>query len=111
MLLAEEYLLDPTIPPRVADDMAIISRQIRLQVQLVDDLLDVTKIRQGKLRLNLKPIDAHAILRHTVSMFDRQAADKRLVFDVQYSAEHATAPADSTRLQQIFWCVASRCVS
>ena len=103
LLLAEEYLLDRSCSPAIAEDMAIISRQIRLQVQLIDDLLDVTKIRQGKLRLNLKPVDAHRGLRHTVAMFDHQLTEKHLRIDVQLQAERCITSGDSTRLQQIYW--------
>ncbi len=45
LLVTDQAQYDTTLPDSVRSDMAMVTRQIRLQMQLVDDLLDVTKIR------------------------------------------------------------------
>ncbi len=120
LLVTDQAQYDTTLPDSVREDMAMVTRQIRLQVQLVDDLLDVTKIRQGKLQLHMQELDAHALLRHTLNLLTHSATEKTISIELHDTvpphlspaaasrARHrlegaAVVRADPTRLQQIFW--------
>src|SRR5207244_11954867 len=50
------------LPASLAPAFRVIDRNIDLEVRLIDDLLDVTRIQRGKLRLERASVDAHAIL-------------------------------------------------
>lgn len=103
LLLAEDYELNVQISPPIREDMATIGRQIRLQVQMIDDLLDVTKIRQGKFHLRMQQVDAHTLLQQTSQLFTRAMAEKQLPFSLRLTATSTLVLADATRLQQVFW--------
>lgn len=103
LLLAEDYELNAQIPTTIREDMATIGRQIRLQVQLIDDLLDVTKLRQGKLQLRLQTVDVHILLRQTVTLFTKPISEKKLNLSLDLLAKQSLVVADATRLQQVFW--------
>lgn len=103
LLLSEDYELNAEVAPAIREDMATIGRQIRLQVQLIDDLLDVTKIRQGKLHLRMQQVDAHVLLRQTSQLFTKAMSEKQITFSLQLAATISLVLADSTRLQQVFW--------
>ena len=51
---------DPTLPPHVQRDLAMMRRNIEVEAHLIDDLLDVTTIIRGKLELNRRPVDVRA---------------------------------------------------
>ena len=65
-------------------DIDVIAKGIALQAQLVDDLLDITRITGGKLRLDLRPIDAHAALRHAHNILrsDIQSREIEVTLDL-----------------------------
>ena len=103
LLLAEQIQDDSSLPIYIKDDLSIIIRQIRLQVQLIDDLLDITKIRQGKLQLQMIYLDANRLLDQTFKLFSYNVNEKSLKFSLQLEAKKNIILGDSTRLQQIFW--------
>eukprot|EP01102_Stenamoeba_stenopodia_P015327 TRINITY_DN520_c0_g1_i3.p1 TRINITY_DN520_c0_g1~~TRINITY_DN520_c0_g1_i3.p1 ORF type:complete len:1205 (-),score=270.48 TRINITY_DN520_c0_g1_i3:320-3934(-) len=104
LLLAEENQLNKNLNEKVREDMAMIARNIRLETQLIDDLLDLTKISQHKLQLHLQSVDAHVVLRQAIDLVICNIQDKKLHLDVSHMcAENRTVKADPVRLQQVFW--------
>ncbi len=87
----------------VATDRAleVIERNAKLQTQLIEDLLDVSRIISGSLRLQIRPIAPAAVLAVAVASVRPAAEAKqiRLVFVRDPSA--ATVAADPVRMQQI----------
>ena len=61
---------DPTLPPHVQRDLAMMRRNIEVEAHLIDDLLDVTTIIRGKLELNRRPVDVPKLFLQ--GMQDRQ---------------------------------------
>jgi len=104
LLLAEENLLNKSLTDKVREDMAMIARNIKLETQLIDDLLDLTKISQHKLQLHLQTVDAHVILKQAIDLVICNIEDKKLNLDVsEMRADHRVIRADPVRLQQVFW--------
>jgi signal transduction histidine kinase/ActR/RegA family two-component response regulator len=87
-----------------------IERNARAQAQLIDDLLDVSRIVAGRLRLDVRPVDvAHVI--HSALDVVRPAADaKGIALDVNLVAVRRTVLADPDRLQQVLWNLLSNAV-
>ncbi|HEY1581509.1 MAG TPA: response regulator [Chthoniobacterales bacterium] len=110
LLLATSLAEDATLPPQVRSDIDVIAKGIALQAQLVDDLLDITRITGGKLRLDLRPIDAHAALRHAANILHTDIQEREIKFTLELAAERQTIRADAVRLQQIFWNVLKNAV-
>lgn len=110
LLLATSLAGDTTLPPQVRSDIDIIAKGIALQAQLVDDLLDITRITGGKLRLDLRPIDAHAALRHALNILQADIREREINCTLELGASRQTITADAVRLQQIFWNVLKNAV-
>ena len=55
------------VSPQLADGLATIERNAKVQAQLIDDLLDVSRIISGKLRLEVVPIDLESIVECAIS--------------------------------------------
>jgi PAS domain S-box-containing protein len=94
---------DPNIPDYVREDLLTVRRNIDLETRLIDDLLDLSRVTSGKLRLNPEPIAVHQLLRHVLEICAADMLAKRLqlVFDLRASEDHIVA--DPARLQQVFW--------
>ena len=84
-------------------DLALIRRNVELEARLIDDMLDLTRISKGKLRLNRAIVDVHASLRHSLEIVNKELEVKRIRVELRLDASHHFAEADPARLQQIFW--------
>lgn len=87
-----------------------IDRNAKVQAQLIDDLLDVSRIVSGKLNLDVRPLDISSVARAAINVV-RPAADAKGI-TLDYSAEPGLGAisADSARLQQIIWNLLSNAV-
>jgi PAS domain S-box-containing protein len=95
--------LDPDLPFKFRDDLAMVRRNIDLEVKLIDDLLDLSRITSGKLRLHLQSVRGHDVLRHALQNSLADAAGKRLHVHEAFAADDDRLTADPARLQQVFW--------
>ena len=87
-----------------------IDRNARVQAQLIDDLLDVSRIVSGKLNLEVRPLDIASVAKAAINVV-RPAADAKGIA-IDYCAEPGLGAisADSARLQQIIWNLLSNAV-
>jgi signal transduction histidine kinase/CheY-like chemotaxis protein len=87
-----------------------IDRNARVQAQLIDDLLDVSRIVSGKLNLEVRPLDITSVTRAAINVV-RPAADAKAI-SIDYFAEPGLGAisADSARLHQIIWNLLSNAV-
>src|SRR5262245_14890989 len=58
----------PELTPEVRSDIEMIRRNIEMEARLIDDLLDVTSIARGKLKIHKELVDVHATLKQVVEM-------------------------------------------
>jgi PAS domain S-box-containing protein len=79
-----------------------IQRNARSQVQLIEDLLDVSRVITGKLRLEVRPINLANVIEAAIEAV-RPAADARRVQLVATLDAQTTIPGDPDRLQQVVW--------
>lgn len=103
LLIASDAVVDPNIPPDIRNQFDVILKNIEVEAQLIDDLLDLSRITHGKLNLKMQTVDAHCILREALQTVYNQIQDKRIQTAVEFNAEQYFISADSVRLQQIFW--------
>lgn len=90
--------------------LQVIERNARAQAQLIDDLLDVSRIIAGKLRLEVERIDILEVVDSALSSIRPAADAKQISIDVSGSAAGAVLNADPQRLAQIIWNLLSNAV-
>lgn len=90
-------------PTQARRALEVIRRNVELEARLIDDLLDITRIRSGKLQLNLQPVDVHRVIELAVEITRQEIAEKGLRLELRLEAARHHALADPARLQQVFW--------
>ncbi len=92
---------DAILGSRRAHAVDVISRNGRLLVRLVEDLLDFSRIATGRLHLNAGPVDLAVVLTSVTEAIAGEAAAKGLSLLTRTPADGATVEGDRERLQQI----------
>jgi signal transduction histidine kinase/ActR/RegA family two-component response regulator len=87
-----------------------IDRNARVQAQLIDDLLDVSRIVSGKLNLDVRPLDISSVTRAAINVVRPAADAKGIALDYWAQPGLGAISADSARLQQIIWNLLSNAV-
>jgi two-component system CheB/CheR fusion protein len=105
ILLSAERLkdLDAPTPERVHRAAAMIERGARAQAQLIDDLLDVSRIIVGKLHLNREPVDLAALVVTAVEPLRAQLERRMLRLEMSVPPFVGVVVGDVVRLQQVVW--------
>jgi len=80
-----------------------IERNTRMLAQIIDDLLDVSRIISGKLRLDVKPIDLGPVVEAALEAVRPAAAAKHIHLDLSLDSTVGAVSGDPGRLQQVVW--------
>lgn len=91
------------LPPVVADDIAMIRRNVELQSRLIDDLLDISRIMNGKLCLESRRVSLNETIRRAAEICQASLKQSGAELILELAAELPEVNADGARLQQVFW--------
>ena len=94
---------DETVPANVREQMTIVRRNVELEARLIDDLLDSTRIANGKLQLQRTGVDARELLDRAVAIAEGDARAKDVSLEVTTCDTPCLVYGDPARVQQIFW--------
>ena len=95
---------------RMARALEVIERQATSQAQLVEDILDVSRVITGKLRLNIEPVDAASVINAAIDSVQLAADAKNIQLQVTLDPSARHISGDPGRLQQIVWNLLSNAV-
>ncbi len=90
--------------------LEIIERNARSQNQLIEDLLDVSRIITGKLRLDVRPVDPGAIIEAAIEAVHPAAEAKEIRLQKVLDTRVSSISGDSARLQQVIWNLLSNAI-
>lgn len=88
----------------------VIQRNARLQSELIEDVLDVSRITSGKLRLNVQPVDLTSIVESAIESITPAAEAKGIRLGKMLDSKASLISGDPNRLQQIIWNLLSNAV-
>ena len=86
---------------RTIEGLEAIERSTRLQTQLVEELLDMSRMSVGKLRLQLEVVELGEVVREAANLGRAAAAANQIAINVDTGAEEVFVRGDPSRLQQI----------
>lgn len=87
----------------MARGLSIIERNARAQAQLVEDILDVSRVVTGKMRLEAQPVDLTSVIEGAVSSVVPAAQAKEIRLQRTLDSGPILVLGDPVRLQQIVW--------
>ena len=94
---------DERLSAEVRADLALVRRNVEHEARLIDDLLDLTRVAQGKLELRPEEVDAHDLLEGAIATCCRGPVEAgRLALETDLAAARHTVRADPPRLTQVF---------
>jgi signal transduction histidine kinase/CheY-like chemotaxis protein len=88
----------------------VIFRNARAQSKLIEDILDVSRIITGKLRLELSAVDLQLIVADALEVVRPSAVAQGITIEVQAPSEPVLLAGDAQRLQQVLWNLLSNAV-
>ena len=99
--------LDATASARAVE---VIERSAAAQAQLVDDLLDVSRVERGELRLYVRPVDLHAVVEAAIEAVRPAATARGTTIAADLDAAAGPVVGDPARLQQVTWNLLSNAI-
>ncbi|HWB81572.1 MAG TPA: response regulator [Nannocystaceae bacterium] len=96
--------------PEAGKPLEVIQRNARLQAKLIDDILDVSRIISGKVRLDVKELQLAAVIDQALDAVRPAAEAKGLTIVKQLGDGLPTIVGDPDRLQQVVWNLVSNAV-
>ena len=103
-MISASYLSEhKSLAPELRDEVMAILRNVQLEAQLINDLLDVTRITRGKIEVHHEVVDVHRLLENTRQIVKSDITPKGIDFSITLEALDHYIWADPVRLQQVFW--------
>jgi signal transduction histidine kinase/methylmalonyl-CoA mutase cobalamin-binding subunit len=98
------------LTPEQKDMLRIAHRNVGIEVNLIDDLLDLSRIRAGKLVLKRVPIDLHGVIREALAVLQPSAQAKDASLTIRLEATRTAMFCDRSRLEQVLWNVVGNAI-
>jgi PAS domain S-box-containing protein len=103
VLLVGAMQEDKSLSEEVQENLAMIRRNVELETKLIDDLLDVTRLGSGKVRLNLRQLDLNETVMQACVICLPLSTERAIKVECEYDGAIGKINADPVRLQQVFW--------
>ncbi|HMJ07199.1 MAG TPA: ATP-binding protein, partial [Chthoniobacterales bacterium] len=103
LMTASALRLDERLPEDAREQLAMMERNIALEARLIDDLLDLTRIARGQLRLRSELCDAHSLIGLAVEIVRDDALAKGVSLERNLGAQRSGLVVDPARFQQVIW--------
>jgi PAS domain S-box-containing protein len=101
---------DTLTPAETRRAIEIIDRNARAQTQLIESVLDVSRIVSGKLQFDSRPVEVEKVIGAAIDSMRPAAAAKNIRFRVHVSSNIPPVSGDFNRLQQVVWNLISNAV-
>ncbi len=110
LLWSSALLRDQTLSENARRGITAIERSVRIQGQLIEDLLDVSRIESGRLRLDVQTVDLAEVVKAGVERMRAAAEAKSITVQEILDPRVDSVAGDPARLQQIVWNLVSNAV-
>lgn len=101
LLLATDGAGNPAYPTEVRETFASIANQIAVEARLIDDLLDLTRITRGIVKVERRTVDLHTIVKASAATVRSNFTEKDLALVLSLKAERHWGDVDAIRMQQV----------
>ena len=95
--------MSPEQSETFSDVLEMIRRNVSLEVRIIDDLLDLTRITRGKLQLSRRVVDLNQSIQHVIEICRSDLSVKKIELEIDLSQAPLPVYADAARVQQVLW--------
>ncbi|MHC5820923.1 MAG: hybrid sensor histidine kinase/response regulator, partial [Nostoc sp.] len=106
-LLLTEHEMDEALK---IEGLETIERNARLQVRLIDDLLDLARMQKGEMNLEIEPVDLASVIRSAADTIRLSAETKGIQIQLHLDTGVSNVLGDAIRLQQVVWNLLSNAI-
>jgi PAS domain S-box-containing protein len=103
LMMAATLKEDERLPAEVREQLGMMERNIALEGRLIDDLLDISAIANGKLHLHRQFCDTHSLILLAVEIVRDAALTKEIKVACELNAALSGLMTDPARFQQVIW--------
>jgi two-component system CheB/CheR fusion protein len=105
LMQAELLLRSPELMAKgkLASAVEVIHQMVRAQAQFVEDMLDVSRARTGKLAIERQLVPLPYIIADSIGALRKEADDNEITLDVRITQDPLIVEADAVRVKQIAW--------
>jgi signal transduction histidine kinase/ActR/RegA family two-component response regulator len=97
-------------PASIANGLEVIERNVKIQVKIIEDILDVSRIVTGKLSLSVTTVDLAPIIEGALESIRLAADAKGIKISNTLDADAGPVSGDPNRLQQVIWNIVSNAI-
>jgi PAS domain S-box-containing protein len=101
LVTASELQEDTSLSSELRQRIGMIRRNVELEARLIEDLLDYSRMRHGKLSLNLEESDIHEVIFEASAIVTADFPDRSP--SITLKAQHHQCRIDAVRMKQVFW--------
>jgi len=94
---------DPGLPATLRNGLAVVRRNLEIQVRMINDLIDLSRIRANRLELVFEVIDLHETITRAFEVCRSHQKFPELIVEMKLMAQNHFVRADADRMQQVFW--------
>jgi signal transduction histidine kinase len=80
-----------------------IARNAQAQAELIEDILDISRLMRGKVELTIQPVDPASLIHSAIESISPQAEAKSIQLSIHLDSTVSEVPADPARFRQIIW--------
>lgn len=93
------------LSPEIQKGLEMVCRNAELEVRLIEDLLDLSRVTRRRLKLQFGTADAHELIQSAMDIVRNDIESRHLKLLVSLTASRYQVMADASRLHQVFWSV------
>lgn len=101
--LVSSIINDKSLSADLRETFLMIQRNVELEARLIDDLLDLTQIASGRLKIEKAPVNIHRCIEAALNVCQEGFTEKRLIVRTDLGASETIVMGDFARLNQVFW--------
>jgi signal transduction histidine kinase len=101
--LVSSTINDKNLSADLKEIFSVIQRNVELEARLIDDLLDLTQIASGRLKIEKSPVDIHRCIEAALDVCHEGFAEKRIIIRADLAATSTVVMGEFARLNQVFW--------
>ena len=101
LMAVAEMEQEQALTGEVRDNLAMIKRNVLLETKLIDDLLDLSRITSGKVKLRKEAVNLHLLIREVAAICRPQLLEQQVQLEIKESPGELVILADPARLHQV----------